>query len=260
MKLLALTGADRLKPGLHTILLLSWVCCASCSQAADATAAFDSANKFYEQGKFAEAASAYETLARSNGASAALYFNLGNAFFKSGQMGRALAAYQQAEMITPRDPDVRANLQFTRKQAQGPTLAASFAQRWLGKLSLNEWTVFTAVAIWLWLLLLALLQWRPALKRPMRGWVIVLGIGALFLSGCLATLLYENSLARVAIVIARDAAVRNGPLEESSSAFTVHDGAELAVLDQKGDWLQVSADGRRVGWLRRSETVPAPPG
>jgi len=27
---------------------------------------------------------------------------------------------------------------------------------------------------------------------------------------------------------------------QSPTAFTVHDGAELRVLDQKGDWLQVS--------------------
>src|SRR5712671_4513510 len=234
MRLLALTWPGRLKPGIPAIrsaamkLLVLIACCfwASCSHAADVATAFDSANKLYEQGKFGEAASAYETIVRSNGGSAALYFNLGNAFFKSGQMGRALAAYQKAELITPRDPDVRANLQFTRRQAQGPTLAPSFARRWLGKLSLNEWTLFTAAVIWLWLLLLALLQWRPALKRPMRGWVIVLGIGAAFLSGGLATVFYENSYARVAIVVARDAAVRNGPLEESSSAFTVHDGAE----------------------------------
>jgi tetratricopeptide (TPR) repeat protein len=229
-----------------------------CSHAADMATAFDSANKLYEQGKFVEAASAYETLVRSNGTSAALYFNLGNAFFKSGQMGRALAAYQQAELITPRDPDVRANLQFTRKQAQGPTLAPSFAQRWLGKLSLNEWTVFTAAVLWLWLLLLALLQWRPTLRRSLRGWTLALGFGAAVLAGCLATVFYENRFTIVAIVIEHDLPLRKSPFEESQNAFTVHDGAELMVLDQKDTWLQVSADGRRVGWLRRDEIVPAP--
>jgi tetratricopeptide (TPR) repeat protein len=67
------------------------------SPAAVSAAAFDSANKLYEEGKFAEAASAYETLAKSGQSSATLCFNLGNAFFKSGQIGRAIAAYRQAE-------------------------------------------------------------------------------------------------------------------------------------------------------------------
>ncbi len=220
---------------MRLLVLVIYFFCALCSRAADTATAFDAANKLYEQGKFAEAASAYESLVRSNGASSALYFNLGNAFFKSGQIGRALSAYRRAEQMTPRDPDVRANLQFTRKQAQGPTLPGSLWQRWLGKLSLDEWTLLAAVVIWLWLLLLASVQWRPALGRPLRGWIFALGIGAAFLSGCLAAVFYENRFTRVAIVVARDAAVRNGPLEESTTAFTVHDGAELAVLDQKDD-------------------------
>jgi len=29
------------------------------------------------------------------------------------------------------------------------------------------------------------------------------------------------------------------------------------VLDQKDDWLQVSADPRRIGWLRREQVIPA---
>src|SRR5689334_21968587 len=60
-------------------------------------AAFDSANKLYEQGKFTEAASAYEKMVQTGQASAAVYYNLGNAFFKAGQIGRAIAAYNAAE-------------------------------------------------------------------------------------------------------------------------------------------------------------------
>ena len=136
------------------------------SRAALSDAAFESANKLYEEGKFAEAASAYEKVLQGGQTSAALCFNLGNAFFKSGQIGRAIAAYRQAERLAPRDPDLRANLQFARNQTQGPTLAPSRWQRWLGRLTLNEWTVLAAAAVWLWLLLLAVLQWRPRLSRP----------------------------------------------------------------------------------------------
>src|SRR5580765_1961801 len=68
--------------------------------------AFDQANRLYEQGKYAMAATAYEKLLQSEPASPALYFNLGNAWFKAGQSGRAIAAYRQAEMLAPRDPNL----------------------------------------------------------------------------------------------------------------------------------------------------------
>src|SRR6266704_889866 len=130
------------------------------SRAENLTSAFEAANKLYEQGKHSEAAANYEKLIQTGWVSAALYFNLGNALFKSGQIGRAIAAYRQAQQITPRDPDVRANLQFARNQTQGPTLAPSRWQGWLGRLSVNEWTLLAASGVWLLLFLLAAGQWR----------------------------------------------------------------------------------------------------
>lgn len=228
-----------------------------CSRAALSAAGFELANKLYEEGKFTEAAAAYEKLAHSGQTSAALGFNLGNALFKSGQIGRAIAAYRQAEHLTPRDPDLRANLQFARNQVQGPTLLPSRWQRWLGRLTLNEWTLLAAGALWLWLLLLAFLQWRPALKPALRFYVLGLAILVVILAACAGAALRQARFTRTAIVTSGDAVVRFGPLAESPAAFTAHDGAELQVLDQKDNWLQVTAGPRRTGWLLRDQAVVA---
>ena len=233
--------------------------CCRCSLADISATAFESANKLYEEGKFTEAAAAYPKLLQSGQSSAALYFNLGNAFFKSGQIGRAIAAYRLAEQITPRDPDVRANLQFARNQTQGPTLAPSRWQRWLGRLTLNEWTVLAACALWLWLLLLAILQWRPALKPVLRAYVLCLAIATGLLCACVAATLHETRFTRVAVVITPDATVRYGPLAESPTSFTVNDGAELQVLDQKDEWLQVSAGPPEpAGFAATKPSSPSP--
>jgi tetratricopeptide (TPR) repeat protein len=256
----AFVGCWRLDVGCWMFSLLSLnfvllVLLPQSAQAATSAAAFDAANKLYEEGKFTEAVSAYEKLAQSGEVSAALYFNLGNAFFKSGQIGRAIAAYRTAEQISPRDPDLRANLQFARNQTPGPTLPPNRWQRWLGRLTLNEWTVLAAGAVWLWLLLLAVLQWRPVLRAVLRNYMICLAALAALLCVCAAMALHETRFTRTAIVVAPEATVRYGPLAESPAAFTVHDGAELRVLDQKDEWVQVSAGPRRIGWLRRDQAL-----
>jgi len=221
----------------------------------DLTAGFDAANKLYDGGKFAEAVAAYQNLAGSGQGSAALYFNLGNALFKSGEVGRAIAAYRCAERIAPRDPDVQANLQFARSQVQGPSLAPGRWQRWLSALTIDEWTFLTAAALWTLFGLLILLQWRPALKAALRNYVVTGALAALLLCACLGCALAEAAPARLAVVIARDVSVRSGPLDEAKSVFTVQDGAEVRVLDQKDDWIQVAADPSRIGWLRRTQVV-----
>jgi tetratricopeptide (TPR) repeat protein len=213
---------------------------------------FDAANKLYAQNKFTEAATAYEQIITNGAVSPVLYFNLGNAHFKAGQIGHAIAAYRQAERLRPRDPDLRANLRFAQNRVQGPTLKSTATQRWLGTLSLNEWTLLGVAGIWLTLGLLIARQIKPALAPALKNWTWLSVSGTVVLFICLALALPQNSSDRVAIVTATDATVRNSPLDEAPSSFTAHDGAELRVLDHKGDWLQVTDDAQRFGWVKRS--------
>jgi tetratricopeptide (TPR) repeat protein len=243
-----------------TLLLLLALLVAFPARAEISAGDFELANRLYGQGKFQEAAAAYEKLLQSGETSAAVCFNLGNACFKSGQIGRALAAYRQAEQFTPRDPDLRANLQFARNQVQGPTVAPDWWQRWLGRLTLNEWTLLAVAAVWVLLLALTLLQVRPAWRPMLKTYLVPLGAAAALLCVCLAAALYSSRFSPTAIVIARNTAVRISPLEESPAAFTAQDGAELRLLDQKDGWLQVNADPRRLGWVRRDQVLLAPGG
>lgn len=219
---------------------------------------FDSANRLYEQGKYTEAAGAYEQILKNGQTSAAVYYNLGNAFFKAGQIGRALTAYQEAERITPRDPDLRANLQFARNQVQGPTWVTPWWKRWVGKLTLNEWTGLAGALLWVWLMPLGLMQLRPTLKPALKNYAF-LGAGAFALACALMVVSrIENQAGRAAVIIAREAVVRQGPLEESKSTFSLRDGAEVQVLDHKDDWVQVTTDPRRIGWVHRDQLILTP--
>jgi len=221
---------------------------------ADREADFDAANRLYEEGKYADAAAAYDTLRQTNPGSEVLLFNLGNALFKSGQIGRAIAAYREAQAMAPRDPDLRANLKFARDQVRGTTLPISQVEQWLGRMTLNEWTVVTAAVFWLWLLLLALLQWRPGLRPSLRWHTTGLAAVAVFCGVCLGISLRDRRSERVAVVIVGGTA-HQGPFEGSPTAFSVQDGAELRVLDRKAEWLQVSPGQRRIGWMHQNQAL-----
>ena len=141
--------------------------------AAERASDFSSANELYAKGKFAEAATIYEKILQTGGQSPALLFNCANAEFKSGHLGKAIAAYRRAELLAPRDAELRANLAFVRNQVQGATLRESLWQNWVGSLTLNEGAVLTAVFFWAMFALLAARQIRPALApklRTRRGW------------------------------------------------------------------------------------------
>ena len=226
------------------------------ARADELTAVFEKGNKFYEEGKYANAVTAYDQLLNAGNASEAIYFNRGNAYFKLGQVGRAIASYRMALCLTPRDPEARANLQFARTRARGGSAYhAGMWRGWFDLLTLNEWTCLTTGAMWLLFILLALRQWRPELNRALGSFILAGTVAAVLLGFGLAAGLADRYLNQSAVVIAGEADVRNGPLEESQSIYKVRDGVELGVLDRKDGWLQVVDPAQRAGWLREDQVL-----
>jgi tetratricopeptide (TPR) repeat protein len=226
--------------------------------AADAVTDFSTANKFYAEGKFADAANAYGKILASGAASPNLLFNYGNAEFKSGNLGKAIAAFRRAELLAPRDSEIRANLAFVRNQVQGAAVRESFWQSWLGNLSLNEWTVFAAVAFWLTFLLLAAKQIRPALAAKLKSATWIFAAVTIFSGTVLGVQAANHFSKQTVVVISAQATARSGPFDDAQSAFTARDGAELSVLDRRDDWVQVADGSGKIGWLpaKQIEVLP----
>ena len=245
------------------VLLLAGLLFPALSRAAgEAPAEFSAANKLYAEGKFAEAAGAWEKsiqdIQAARLASPTLYFNYGNAEFKLGHLGRAIAAYRHAALLAPRDSEVLGNLAFARNQVQGATVRPARWQSWAGALTFNEGAGLTAAAFWLTFGLLALKQIQPALAPRLRGLTLA-AVGATIVFGAVLAVQADNHFARqTAVVIESNVIARSGPWDDAQNAFAVHDGAELSVLDRHDDWLQVADGTGKTGWLpsKQLELLP----
>ena len=225
------------------------------SSAADAPSHFEQANRLYEQGKFSEAASLYESMLKAGRRSPEIFFNLGNTYFREGQLGRALFHYRQAQRARPRDPDVQANLRFTREKVTGAL--STIEPVWVRPvryLTLDELTIGCTMLFWIWAGLACLSKWQLPLQRKVRTPTLIAGslLGAAII---LLSISYATSDERVAIVTLAQAPVHLGPLSESQISYTATDGTELNALVQRDDWLQVSDRSERSGWIQTTNVL-----
>jgi len=218
-------------------------------QAADVTPDFSAANKLYAEGKFPAAAAAYEKILATGAQSAPLLFNCANAEYKAGNLGAAIASYRRAALLSPQDAEIRANLAFVRNQVQGTTVRENPWQGWLGQFSLNAWTWFTVLALWLTFILLAAGQFRPALAPKLRALTQTFGALTIFFGALTGVQAAQHFSHTTAVVTTDGAVVRSGPFNEAQNVFTLHDGAELPVMDRHDDWVQVDAGAGKTGWL-----------
>ena len=241
---------------LFTSLLI--LICAGNLFAADVAADFSAANELYAKGKFSDAANLYEKILQTGGQSPALLFNYANAEFKSGHLGRAIATYRRAAEMSPRDDEIRANLAFVRGQVQGATVHESRWQTWLGVLTLNEGALLAAALFWLTLALLAARQLRPALATKLRG-VTRFATALTILSGAVLALQTLNHFhSSVAVVTTTGANALRGPYDDAQNVFTPRDGEELSVLDRHDDWVEVTDNTGKIGWLNRKQVEVLP--
>lgn len=247
-----------LRRGVAVAVLLLALLFAGNLFAADVAADFSAANKSYAEGKFADAAAAYETILQTGAQSPALLFNAANAEFKAGHLGKAIAAYRRAELLAPRDAELRANLAFVRNQVQGATGRESFWQTWPGTLTLNEGTVLTAFFFWLALALLVARQLRPALVPRLKTATRLFIALTLFSATVLGVQAANHFLSATAVVVDDNVTARSGPFDDAQSAFTARDGAELSVVDRRDGWVQVANGAGKSGWLpaKQVEVLP----
>ncbi|MHC1763165.1 MAG: tetratricopeptide repeat protein [Verrucomicrobiia bacterium] len=243
------------------VLILLLAALPAVKAAREASAEFDQANREFERGDYSAAIAGYQKLIEQNQASAAVFFNLGNAHFRAGNAGQAIVGYLLAQRLSPRDPDIRANLRFARESVSGGgTRPMSRWERLLNMLTLNQLAWITAGSLWTWLLWLAAGQVRPEWVKAFKPYLTSLGIATAMAGLWLALLVNARLSTPTAVVITREAIVRYGPFEEAQSSHSLRDGAELAVLDRKDNWLQVMDGARRTGWLHAEEVAVLPRG
>ncbi len=215
--------------------------------------AFANGNKLYREGKYEEATKAYQKLLDEGFAASSLFYNLGNAYVKTGELSKAVLSYERALRENPRDPEVKANLEFTRgllaDRADEGGLQVLLSQisplQWLSWRE-NSWGFL--VFYWIGVVLgVAGILIRRGKKQILVVTAVLLGI-TLFLG---AMLFFRSPLWAdpQAIVMPKEVEVRYGPVLGESAAFTLHEGSKVRVLRSTQEWSQIYFAKGKVGWV-----------
>jgi hypothetical protein len=237
-------------------LLFFFILSLVCIQTKAAAPRFDEANKLFEERKYKEAIAAYNSIAGERGVSPNLLFNLGNAAFRDGDLGVAVFNYRRAELLAPRDPDIQANLSFARDTV-GAVPIHGPAHRGLTYFTLNEISAACLVVYWLFAGCLIAGVLKPSIKLPLRSTTFIMGATFVISLAFLLAAYHEVSQPE-AVVLAREAPIRYGPLEESQTQYTARSGTELRILEKKDNWLQVADGSNRIGWINASAVAVIP--
>ncbi len=216
----------------------------------------------YEEGQWEEAYDNWKALSGEGVENVALTYNLGNAAFKAGRLPEAILWWERTLRLDPSHADARFNLDLARTQTQDriDEVPEFILKAWNRKLcyglSSNTWAVLSLVllALTLGLVLLFLLAPRQGARRA--GFFA--GLATLLLTLlCFHFARWQYKDFRrddAAIVMVPVSTVKSSPSAGSAKdLFVLHEGTKVRLLDDVGEWKNISlADGRQ-GWIRGDE-------
>ena len=212
----------------------------------------------YQQGVWDQAVRSWEGITALGVQSAVLEYNLGNAFFKAEDYAHAILHYERALKLDPSYADARYNLEFAGQFIQDriDTVPEFFVKTWLRGLcrglSAGTWTLLFFVLLFgaLVLLLVFLLGHGSRGRRAGFFGSIVCALLAIL---CISMAAWQKSEfldTYEAIVMRAVTTVRSSPGGEGSKdLFVLHEGTKVKIIDEVGDWKNITLSDGRQGWI-----------
>lgn len=222
--------------------------------AADALSAADAA-KAYDAGDLETAARLFAGAADAAPRSASARYNLGNACFRLGRLPEALQAYRSAELLAPRDPDIRRNLALAAAAAGVPLPEPAGVRRLFAVFAAKELQTLLRCG---YLALVAFLLLAFALPAARRAFLLSALPAALLALFALAGLAWRAADARTPErVLSEETPARSAPLADATTLATLPAGTFLRVRETRGGWLFVRSGGVEA-WIPSDRALAVP--
>lgn len=218
---------------------------------------FNSANKAYNEGKYQEAITQYESILDSGEYSVSVYYNLANAYYKTNVIGPSVYYFEKALQLSPNDEDILNNLAFARNmtidaiEPLPKTQISKFVGNITNTFSYNEWAWIAVILGFVCVISFLLYQFAyQTLKK--RIYFLISFIALLFILGTVAIAYQQYGEAkqnRPAIVFATETTVKAEPNLRSDAVFTLHEGTKVQILDVVSDWKKIRLIDGKTGWI-----------
>lgn len=210
---------------------------------------------------YAKAIAVYQSVLDQGESSGELHYNIGVAHAEMGALGQALWHFHLADKAGLSSPELKHNMQLVSEQRTDEieVIPEFFLSRWR-----KAWTSMLSSNVWSILALIFLLGgigglylWRTAPERAQRKRGFSIGLPLMLLSIILAWSAYSSAQDALypsdGVVLAKQIDLRSAPDAASAGILTIHEGIDIDVQDEIGDWMKVRLLNGQEGWLPKAE-------
>lgn len=207
----------------------------------------------YNSGDFKKAAEYYRSRIDMRKPDPAYLYNLANCLYQLGELPQALVLYESAIRLSPRDSDIRENLNFVRRKLMQPEIGKAenpldFLKNIRDLLRPDEW-LFLSALFWF----AAGITFAFRRKTEPRKVFSIIAVFAALIMICLIAFFsqkvstYNDS---IGFIVEKNSPVYQLPSENSNRAeFRLNGGEEVSIEEQNDGWSRIRI-GTAEGWVK----------
>lgn len=211
----------------------------------------------YDRGEYQEAVQVFEELLVADSKRGYVLYNLGNAYYKLGKNGDSLGAYLAAKRYLPRDPNLKANIDFVYKftedrlglESARPAWTKGFF--WIDRLNLPEQLYLGSTVMGFAFLVFACGFWLKNQNLKVFGWFsgVCFTVALLVFSGALVTTNFQEHWGAVSVPVTD---VYSGKNTGTPVVFKLKEGAPVIVEREDSNWVNIRLSDGKKGWIPKA--------
>lgn len=216
----------------------------------------------YSEEDYHAALEGFLTLENEGVTTADLFYNIGNAYYKCGHhVGKSILYYERALKADPSFEDARNNLSMARAYSLDKidTVPEFVLFSWLkivgNSLSSDTWAVMCLVMFGICLLFLFFFRFGS--RTAVRKWAFGMACLFILLSGSSLgfslSQKFEAERTDRAVVMVPVSSVKGSPNMNGQSLFIIHEGTDVNLLDELGEWSRIELSDGRQGWINTKD-------
>jgi len=218
---------------------------------------YNKANEYYSLKDYQNALKLYSELIERGVKNHKLYYNMGNTYSKLNRIGYSVLYFEKALLLKPFDRDTRENLEYVKRSLKDrivPLYNGGFfkiIRTLLSYINLRI-TIYTEMIIFtLLIIFINLYIFFPFKRSKLKRFIFIISL--LFIISFTLTFSYRSYTKRKprGIIVKEEIKVKDAPITESNTLFILHEGTEIKLIENRGEWIRLSlADGRQ-GWTSK---------
>ena len=217
----------------------------------------------YTEGKFAEAATQYQSILETGKVSADLYYNLGNTYYRMGKIADAIIQYERALRLDANHEDAQHNLAFVQTLTIDKIDAVDhvFLVDWwkfIYRLTTPDVWAYVSVSLFVICLLCVafyLFSSQMWMRKTGFSMAIVCFFFSLITAFCASSRQAEMDDTSLAIVYIPTVTTKSSPDNSGNDLFILHEGTKVRIKSVVGEWSEIQTEDGNTGWLPTTAIV-----